>query len=80
MERAKTERPAKDEYRSMLLDVAKGWIPVFAILGTAVWSVFTYIDGQKNADAARAIQAERDNITRRIEAQNRFFRFSLQPI
>jgi hypothetical protein len=70
-------------YHSKLLDMAKAWLSVATVVGGALWGLYVYVSNEKKAEAIRleqartieaerVAQAERDNTTRRIEAQKPF--------
>jgi hypothetical protein len=84
MEEATVERATLEPtYHSRLLDIAKAWLSVATVVGGALWGLYVYIANEKKAEATRleqtralenerVAQADRDNATRRIEAQKPF--------
>jgi lipase chaperone LimK len=84
MEESKAEKAAVEQtYHSKLLDMAKAWLSVATVVGGALWGLYVYVANEKKAEAIRleqartieaerVAQAERDNATRRIEAQKPF--------
>jgi hypothetical protein len=81
MEQASVEKTTVEPtYHSKLLDFAKAWLSVLTVVGGALWGLYVYIANERRAEATRleqtkalenerVAQAERDNVTRRIEAQ-----------
>lgn len=66
-----------------MLQLAQGWISVATVVFGALWGLYVYIANEKKAAAIRleqanaiekerVVQAERENTTRRIEAQKPF--------
>ena len=54
------------------LSILQAWLPVLTVVGGALWGLYTYLDHQKDAQRQAAIQAEKDNATRRIEVRKPF--------
>src|SRR5258708_16985118 len=74
---------ADKQYHSKLLEFAKAWLSVLTVASGALWGLYQYIESEKKAETTRLEQArsieqervaqsERENTTRRIEAQKPF--------
>lgn len=73
MAEATAEKAAVEQtYHSKLLDIVKAWLSIATVVGGALWGLYVFVENEKKAEAIRLEQAERDNTTRRIEAQKPF--------
>jgi hypothetical protein len=62
----------------MVLELLKALVPALVAIGGGLWVAFTYVENQKQAREQQAIQADKDNVTRLIEAQKPFASIQLQ--
>jgi hypothetical protein len=57
--------------------VIQGWLPVLTVVVGAGWALYTYLDHQKDAARLLRLQADKEMVTRRIEAQKPFLQKQL---
>jgi hypothetical protein len=55
-----------------LLNIIQAWLPVLTVVGGALWALYTYLDHQSEVQREAARQANKEAITRRLEAQKPF--------
>jgi hypothetical protein len=59
-------------FSASMLDLAKAWVPVAAMIAGGLWAVYTYTDGQQQQAAAREANAVRETRAAFVQARQPF--------
>jgi hypothetical protein len=70
--------PAEPALSHTMLGIVQAWLPVLTVVVGALWALYTYLDHQKQLERERALQVQKDAITRRIEVQKPFLQKQLE--